>query len=594
MTARVTLIGGLLALVAAAAAVAIGLGGGSAAGRAQGNANPVGLVAIKPTGIHRIKHVVVIMQENRSFDSYFGTFPGANGIPSRHGVATVCSPDPRTGKCVRPSHDSKDINGGGPHNLKNATGDIDAGKMDGFVKEAELGAKGCGPGETDNPNCSQSATPDVMRYHDAREIPNYWRYAQNFVLDDRMFEPNRSWSFAAHLYMVSGWSALCTKFGNPMSCRSDINHPGGKALAKSQFAPTSQYPAVHFDWTDLTYLLHKHGVSWGYYVEQGLEADCPNDAMTCAPQPQRTGKGLTTIVPDIWNPLSEFDDVHGDNQTGNVQNVSHFYTAAHTGKLPAVSWVVPNQADSEHPPGRVSAGQAYVTGLINAIMRGPDWNSTAIFVSWDDWGGFYDHVQPPTVDQNGYGLRVPAMVISPYARRGCVDPQTLSFDAYNKFIEDDFLGGQRINPANDARPDSRPDVRESLPILGNLVRDFDFNQHPRSPLELPLQPARGPASTLGSKALAPGCGSDLGLSVSPSSVRAGHRARLRFEAVVETQGGKPGSRVAGALITVAGRHVRTNRDGQATLTLVLGHRGTADAVLTRSGLQAVAGIHVLP
>jgi phospholipase C len=125
---------------------------------------------------------------------------------------------------------------------------------------------------------------------------------------------------------------------------------------------------------------------------------------------------------------------------------------------------------------------------VNAAMRGPDWKSTAIFVAWDDWGGFYDHVRPPSVDQNGYGLRVPGLVISAYARKGFIDHQTLSFDAYAKFIEDDFLGGQRLNPANDGRPDPRPDVRENEPILGTLVRDFNFTQKPRRPLLLNPHP----------------------------------------------------------------------------------------------------------
>jgi phospholipase C len=143
---------------------------------------------------------------------------------------------------------------------------------------------------------------------------------------------------------------------------------------------------------------------------------------------------------------------------------------------------------SEHPPSKISVGQAYVTSLINAVMRGPDWSSSAIFLTWDDWGGFYDHVVPPTVDENGYGLRVPGLVISPYARQGYIDHQTLSFDAYLKFIEDDFLHGQRLDPKTDGRPDPRPTVRENVSILGNLVNDFDFNQSPRAPLLLPQNP----------------------------------------------------------------------------------------------------------
>ena len=183
-----------------------------------------------------------------------------------------------------------------------------------------------------------------------------------------------------------------------------------------------------------------------------------------------------------------------DNQLGNIQSVANFYQAARTGDLPAVSWVVPSGAVSEHPPGLVSAGQSYVTSLVNAVMRSRDWDSTAIFLAWDDWGGFYDHVPPPAVDQNGYGLRVPALVISPYARQGLVDHQTLSFDAYVKFIEDDFLGGARIDPATDGRPDPRPDVREKAAQLGNLVSDFDFDQRPRPPVLLPTHPPPGPAS----------------------------------------------------------------------------------------------------
>jgi phospholipase C len=127
--------------------------------------------------------------------------------------------------------------------------------------------------------------------------------------------------------------------------------------------------------------------------------------------------------------------------------------------------------------------------LINTIMQSPDWASTAIFLSWDDWGGFYDHVVPPTADRNGYGLRVPGIVISPYARRGYVDHQTLSFDAYNKFIEADFLGGRRLDPRTDGRPDPRPDVREALPLLGDLASDFNFSQSPRRPVILPVCPA---------------------------------------------------------------------------------------------------------
>lgn len=430
------------------------------------------------SGIHKIKHIIVIMQENRSFDSYFGTYPGADGIPMSNGVPTVCVPDPKTGQCVKPYHDPSVLNGGGPHGAVNAAADINGGKMNGFIAQATNGRRGCL--KTNNPICSGTNSTDVMGYHDAREIPNYWSYAQHFVLQDHMFEPDASWSLPAHLFMVSAWSAKC-KSSNPSSCVNNISGPVNIKVANSYRAD--------YAWTDMTYLLHKNNVSWAYYLDQGLQPDCANDAMLCSPTAQ------SVKVPGIWNPLPNFDTVKQDGQLGNIQDISNFSTAAKNGTLPSVSWVVPNSVNSEHPPALVSTGESYVTSLINAAMQGPDWNSTAIFLAWDDWGGFYDHVVPPSVDQNGYGLRVPGLVISPYAKQGYIDHQILSFDAYLKFIEDDFLGGQRLDPKTDGRPDPRPTVRENVAILGNLVNDFNFNQTPITPMVLSIHPAPGPAST---------------------------------------------------------------------------------------------------
>jgi len=423
------------------------------------------------TGIHAIRHVIVIMQENRSFDAYFGMYPGANGIPLANGLPSVCVPDPASGGCARPFHTNADRTAGGPHGRANATADIDGGRMDGFVSQAERARNGCA--NLLDPACTGAGMPDVMGYLDNREIPNYWTYARDFVLQDAMFEPNASWSLPAHLFTVSGWSATCSDPGNPMTCTSDIDQPG---LPR----PANREP---YAWTDLTYLLHRQGITWAYYLSNGTEPDCADDAMLCTLGQQ----GAT--VPGIWNPLAGFRDVRQDGQLGNIQTVDHFYRAARAGTLPAVSWVIPNGKVSEHPPALVSAGQSYVTSLINAVMEGPDWASTAIFLTWDDWGGFYDQAVPPGVDQNGYGLRVPSLVISSFARQGYVDHQTLSFDAYLKFIEDDFLGGQRLDPATDGRPDSRPTVRERAPQLGDLAADFDFSQPPRAPVVLPTTPA---------------------------------------------------------------------------------------------------------
>jgi len=432
-------------------------------------------------GIHKIRHIIVIMQENRSFDSYFGTFPGADGIPMKDGQPVVCIPNPETGACERPYHDRHDQNGGGPHGAPSAFADINGGKMDGFIAQAEAGQKGCI--NPHNPACTNSSKPDVLGYHDGREIPNYWKDARQFVLQDRMFEPNASWSLPAHLFEVSEWSARCTQHDDPASCVNALDDPGLPPNFQPRRKGTPKTNPI-YAWTDLTYLLHMSGMSWGYYVVNGTEPDCENDEdEDCPPIPQNSK------TPSIWNPLPFFDTVKADQQLGNIQSISRFYELAANGTLPAVSWVVPSGPISEHPPALVSAGQTYVTSVINTVMKGPNWNDCAIFLAWDDWGGFYDHVAPPHVDANGYGLRVPAIVISPFAKRGYIDHQTLSFDAYVKFIEDDFLSGQRLDPATDGRPDPRPTVRENLPQLGDLSNDFDFDQQPNPPLILDEHPA---------------------------------------------------------------------------------------------------------
>ena len=424
------------------------------------------------TGIHKIRHVVIIMQENRSFDTYFGTYPKADGIPglAGHPGKVPCVPDyPNTSRCVRPYHDRALVNVGGPHDNSVFAEDVDGGKMDGFIKSRETCTNALDPF-----SCQKGAIDDVMAYHTAAEIPNYWSYARHFVLQDHMFEPVDSWSLPAHLYMVSEWSAACMQAGNPMSCASSVELPP----LPNDFGPPHSPP--DYPWTDLTWLLHRAHVSWAYYIQPGPEPDCETGGMTCIYNPQ------DPRTPGIWNPLPSFDTVKLDGQLGNVTATANLFKAAAGNRLPAVSWVIPNGIDSEHPTSNVATGQAYVTRIINAIMRSRDWRSTAIFLAWDDWGGFYDHVKPPVVDGNGYGFRVPGMVISPYARQGFIDHQRLSFDAYTKFIEDDFLSGQRLNPHTDGRPDSRPDVRESTAGLGSLLRDFNFSQKPRAPLILPI------------------------------------------------------------------------------------------------------------
>jgi phospholipase C len=462
-----------------------------------------------PGDLQKIQHIVIIMQENRSFDQYFGTYPGADGIPMANGTPTVCLPDPRPGVgCDMPYHTTAQINYGAAHDYNAYQADVNGGAMNGFASYA------CSPMGLVNPTCT-AATPapapgqpvptpaplDVMSYHTDAEIPNYWSYAGHYVLQDHMFAPSASYSAMTHLYMVSGWTGICPD-NFPMNCTNAVSNTN----IINDFlppVPTAQ-PLPIYAWTDITWLLQHHQpspVSWAYFIGDGTST-------TCYPSPGAIVTTSSTLcnpvslqpitgTPLIWNPLPLFTTVQQDNQISNVQPLANFASALRNGTpLPSVMWFVPDQLHSEHPPFAVADGQAYVTAVVNALMQSPIWSSTAIFISWDDWGGFYDHELPPHIDANGLGIRVPGLLISPYAKQGFIDHQTLSFDSYLKFIEDVFLGGQRIDPATDGRPDPRISVRENATQLGDLANDFDFSQTPAPPLILtPYAPTGTPAPT---------------------------------------------------------------------------------------------------
>ncbi len=191
-----------------------------------------------------------------------------------------------------------------------------------------------------------------------------------------------------------------------------------------------------------------------------------------------------------------FTSFHDGERATNIRThvvpVTRFLDAAKSDTLPSISWIVPSSYNGEHPAGlgNVRTGMAYVTRLVNAVMESPAWGSTAIFLTWDDWGGFYDHVVPPRIDAMGLGLRVPGLVISPYARQGTIDHTTYSFDSYLRLIEDRFLGRARLDPATDGRPDSRPTVRERK--AEDMRRSFDFTQEPLAPVILDPWPWKQP------------------------------------------------------------------------------------------------------
>jgi phospholipase C len=438
-----------------------------------------------------ITHVIVIMQENRSFDDYFGTYPGAEGIPP-----SVCVPldpaNPSAG-CVKPFHNQLDITIGGPHAAVDGVADLNNGVtkalMNGFVQRQIGAGKVCADPQPEA--CVQAALGlahnDVMGYFTSDEIPNYWSYAENFVLQDHLFEGIRGWSDPSHLDLTSEWSAVCTNELLASTCTTTL-------------APHVATSKTTYPWVNLFQLIDLFGVSWKYYVSAGQEPDCEDDAMSCAPPPQHA------VTPSVFNPVGYFASVKSEGPSylsEHNPDVSQFFTDIQAGTLPAVSWIVPSASQSEHPPNSETLGMEYVTTLVNAVMQSPYWQNTAIFIAWDDWGGFYDHVDPPNVDRNdsvtpiqGFGLRVPGLMISAYANPGMIDHSVLSLDSYATFIENLFLYSTRLNPAALGNPDSRPDIRDSLTTvtflngaaapIGDLLDEFDFTQTPRAPLILPM------------------------------------------------------------------------------------------------------------
>ena len=416
-----------------------------------------------------IKHLIFIVQENHSFDNYFGTYPGANGIynisdpvPENlsdtalgyvapyHLNATIpvlitgdelppgiADPDDLAAAMANPTSpfhlSSESIGQDLNHAWAVAHKAWDNGKMDGFV--------------------TAEGSSLTMGYYDRQDIPYYWDYADHYVLDDNFFSSEMGPSFPNHLYIASGASGPTNLTNSPWVLNGSIidNPPS--------------LPALDLTWTTLAQELSNANMTWTWY---------DGDANATAPS--------------IWNvlPLFNYFQTHPDQLTEHVKNTQYFVSDIQNNNLPAVSWIIPgawhpptppfpavfaDQSISEHPPARPDAGMDYVAYLVNQVMESPYWSSTAIVITWDDYGGFYDHVPPPQVDQFGEGFRVPTLVISPWAKPGYVDHTQYEFGSMLKLSEGIF----------------------NLPSLGtrdvkanDMMNSFNFSQTPLAPL---IEPA---------------------------------------------------------------------------------------------------------
>ena len=385
-----------------------------------------------PHGLKKIEHIVFIVKENRTFDHYFGTFPGVNGATS----GTLS-----TGQVISlgraPDATPHDID----HSYQAAVTAIDGGAMDKFDLIAGGNVKG-----------------DLLSYtqYTEADLPNYFAYARHFVLADAFFSSLKGPSFPNHLYTVGAQSGGA--INNPANSQGRW---GCDSPAKSRVQTLDEddnlgqvYPCFDFD--TLADRLEEKGLSWKYYAP---------------------GEGQSGY---IWSAL---DAIRHIRLTAlwqqHVVPTEQFVQDAQTGNLPAVSWVVTQSAQSEHPPASVCAGENWTVEQLNAVMSGPAWKSTVVFLTWDDFGGFYDHVPPPVADNFGFGPRVPLLIISPWARRGHVTHTVLEFSSVLKFIEQRF----------DLDPLTERDEQAN-----DLIDTFDFDDHARSPLILATRPCPGAAA----------------------------------------------------------------------------------------------------
>jgi phospholipase C len=368
-----------------------------------------------------IQHIVFIIKENRSFDSYFGTFPNAYGTST--GVIS-------TGQTIPLFHAGdrfpRDFN----HSWNGLVQSIDYGRMDAFDLPKQL-------------SCTINGDYLCYSQNYQQDLPNYWAYAQHYVLGDEMFSSETGPSYPQHLYTVAASSGgVIGEATIPSGFSPGCDAPPGVTVAMLSRIGTPYYQYPCFDMPTLGDTLDAAGVSWKAYTD----------------------------IESQWNGFLSINHVrHSPDWTNNIVKRGHFVTDINANQLPAVSWLIPDNIHSEHPTNGVCLGENWTVDQINAIMNSPYWNNTVIFVTWDDPDGLYDHVPPPSLDEYGLGPRVPLLIISPYAKSGYISHTVYEFASILKFIEERF---------------NLPYLTDRDANANDMLDSFDFNQTPLPPLTL--------------------------------------------------------------------------------------------------------------
>lgn len=376
-------------------------------------------------GKNPIKHVIVIMQENRAFDNYFGTYPGALGFPSN--ICIPYNPNSSSTPCASPFPLTTPVVTDMPHVWQAAQVDYNNAQMNGFLV----------PVSSSTLNCAEP-----MGYYNNATIPYYWYWASHYVLGDHMFESVLSYSQPNHWYAIAANAPVPSIYYT-----MDRNTPTNIKQTYLNQAQTI---------TTLGDEMNQAGVSWKYY-------DSPVYNTT-------TGKQLGNKFA-YWNPYLAKNSTYTQPYYTHFDYRGQIINDISSGNLPSVSMVIPSAPISDHAPANITLGQYWVTDVIDSVQNSQYWNSTAILVSWDDWGGYFDQVVPPKVDAYGLGFRVPLIVVSAYAKPGYIDSTVYSFESFMKFTETIF--GLPSLTARDANSN-------------NMLGMFNFNQLPQPPKPYPL------------------------------------------------------------------------------------------------------------
>jgi len=392
-----------------------------------------------------LDHIVIVMMENHVYDNYFGTYClvvgpycSVNGSGLPPGICVPLYPSNPSLGCQRPYlNPIANLTMGGllPHSWSTAHTSYDNGSNDGFylAERKEL---------------------STFSYYDGTEIPSYWSLAQQYGLGDNFYASVLSDSRPNHWFLVAG--------GAP---QSGIQ---GGLLRGSNYSQLTPFDETYLNQSNATPTivdqLINSSVTWKYY-DWNLSA--VGYAKATSPSATIAGPGSAF---DFWNPLAAKASSYRAPIVSHMVDYGQFNTDAMAGRLPNVSWVIPRSGFSDHPPANLTAGENFITGIVNAVAQGPQWNRTAIFVTWDDYGGFYDHMPPPPLDANGVSMRVPLLVIGPYVRQNYISHHFEYFDSLLRFVEWRF----HLNPITDR------DAFAPVPL-----EYFDFNATPRPPMLAP-------------------------------------------------------------------------------------------------------------